>query len=170
MKLNAKLSVGLMVMAGLGMMVGCEEKKPAAPVSTPAAAAAGHDHDHDHDHGHSHGGEKAVVLGTTTIGDFLAIAARGEAKFEAGKEAAVTVSVSAAPGKTASAKAVRFWVGAQDAKGSVKAKGEIADAKKAPNDWHQHADVPKPLPEGAKLWVEIEDEKGAPSTGSFDLK
>jgi hypothetical protein len=62
---------------------------------------------------------------------------------------------------------VRFWIGLQDANGSVKAK--IEDPKE-PNRWHTHTEVPSPLPEGSKLWVEVEIEGGQKTAGSIDLK
>ena len=63
-------------------------------------------------------------------------------------------------------KAVRFWVGTQDAKGSVKAKAE----EETPDNWHTHAEVPDPLPPGSKFWVEVEPPAGETFTASFDLK
>ena len=79
-----------------------------------------------------------------------------------GGEAAFDVTVTGG-GKP---KAVRFWVGAEDAKGSVKAKAE----EEAGNAWHTHVEVPGPLPAGSKLWVEIEPADGLPFKVSFDLK
>jgi hypothetical protein len=171
MRMNAKLGTAVLVAAGL-LMVGCDEKKPTTPATTQPGAKTvekGHDHDHDHDHGHDHDHAKIVNLGPANIGTFVAIAARGEGKIVAGNESAVTVSVAPAAGTTAKATAVRFWVGTQDAKGSLKAKGEVEDPKK-PNDWHEHVEIPKPLPEGSKLWVEIVDDKGVEAVGSYDLK
>jgi hypothetical protein len=52
---------------------------------------------------------------------------------------------------TATVVGVRFWIGTQDAKGSIKAKAE-------------------PMPAGSKLLVEVEDVKGARSIASFELK
>jgi hypothetical protein len=64
---------------------------------------------------------------------------------------------------------VRFWIGSQDAKGSIKAKADIEDPKQT-NHWHTHAEIPEPMPAGAKLWVEIETEGGEKTAGNFDLK
>lgn len=50
----------------------------------------------------------------------------------------------------------------------MKAKAEGGDAKN-PSHWHSHTEAPSPLPEGAKLWVEIETSAGK-VVGSFDLK
>ena len=67
------------------------------------------------------------------------------------------------------AAAVRFWIGTEDAKGSVKAKAEVEDPKD-PNRWHVHAEVPSPIPAGSRFYFEIEDDKGGTHVGSFDLK
>jgi len=63
-------------------------------------------------------------------------------------------------------KAVRFWVGTEDAKGSVKAKAE----EETTDNWHAHAEVPDPLPAGSKFWVEVEPPTGETFKASFDLK
>lgn len=77
----------------------------------------------------------------------------------------VPVDLWVAAGTGAKVGAVRAWIGAQDAKGSLKAKMELEK-----DNYHNHIEVPKPLPSGSKLWVEIEDDKGAKAVGSFDLK
>jgi hypothetical protein len=59
---------------------------------------------------------------------------------------------------------VRFWIGSEDAKGSVKAKAEDEDGH-----WHTHCEAPSPMPEGSKLWVEIE-KGGDRQVVGFDLK
>jgi hypothetical protein len=63
-------------------------------------------------------------------------------------------------------KAVRFWVGTEAGTESVKAKAE----EETPDNWHTHAEVPKPLPAGSKFWAEVEPPTGAPFKVSFDLK
>jgi hypothetical protein len=83
--------------------------------------------------------------------------------------APIDVTITPAAGSTGSIAAVRFWIGTEDAKGSVKAKAEVENAAD-PDRWHVHAEIPNPMPEGSMLWVEIEDDKGAISTGSFDLR
>jgi hypothetical protein len=147
-------------------LTGCESKAP-EPVKAPNAnnvpPAPAHD-DHD-DH---HGGP-VIDLGTGTIGAFSVKATRDQGQIVAGKDAPVDTTVTPASGGTAKAVAVRFWIGTEDGKGSVKAKADIEDPKE-PNRWHTHAEIPNPLPAGSKLWVEIEDDKGAIVTGSFDLK
>lgn len=163
-------ALSLAPLAALSTLTGCEEKKPAP---TPAKAD---DHDgHDHGPGGEHGAGKAghggavISLGEQTIGAFSAKATRDEGQIVAGKDAPFDVTVTPVAGATTKAVAVRFWVGTQDAKGSVKAKAEIENPQE-PNRWHVHAEIPSPMPAGSKLWVEIEDDKGGTSVGSFDLK
>ena len=118
----------------------------------------GHDHDHsDHDH-HDHG--VTTPLGEQTANGYTASASRlGDIK--PGAETPISLTLKA----TAKPAAVRFWIGTQDAKGSLKAK---AEAEK--DGWHTHVEAPKPLPAEAKLWVEIESEKGEKTLTSFDLR
>jgi hypothetical protein len=162
-------ALSLAPFAAVSTLTGCEEKKPAA---TPGNAD-----DHGHDHGPSgeqaaakagHGGA-VIALGEQTIGSFSAKATRDEGQIVAGKDAPIDVTVTPAAGGAVKAVAVRFWIGSQDAKGSVKAKAEIENPQE-PNRWHVHAEIPNPMPAGSKLWVEIEDDKGGISVGSFDLK
>jgi hypothetical protein len=84
----------------------------------------------------------------------------------AGGDAPIDVWVT---GGTAKVVGVRFWIGTEDAKGSIKAKAEI-EFPAEPNHWHTHAEIPDPMPAGSKLWVEVEDDKGGRSVASFDLK
>lgn len=115
-----------------------------------------------------HGGA-IIPLGNTTIGPFNVMATRDEGLIIEGKDAPIDVTVTASTGSTVTAIAVRFWIGTQDAVGSMKAKSEIENPAE-PNRWHTHADVPDPIPAGSKLWVEIETDAGTKVTGSFDLK
>ncbi|HYE05905.1 MAG TPA: hypothetical protein VEL07_10360 [Planctomycetota bacterium] len=112
--------------------------------------------------GHSHGDE--VALGTATMGEWQVTANRiGE--WKAGTDGAATVDL--VPAKPA-AKAVRVWIGTEDAAGSVKAKGEAETAH--PGGWHCHVAVPNPIPEGAAFWVAIEDDAGGRHKASFPLE
>jgi hypothetical protein len=162
-------ALSLVPLAAVSSLTGCEEKKPAA---TPAKADAhGHDHAPSGEHATSkagHGGA-VIALGEQTIGSFFAKATRDQGQIVAGKDAPCDVTLTPASGATTKAVAVRFWIGTQDAKGSVKAKAEIENPKE-PNRWHVHAEVPNPMPAGSKLWVEIEDDKGGTVAGSYDLK
>jgi hypothetical protein len=156
------LTLSIALAASLAILPACDDKKPTPPATTGGAGAK-----HD-DHGHSHGGG-LIDLGQATIGQFSVKAARDEGKVIAGKDAGIDANVTAAAGSTAKVAAVRFWIGTEDAKGSVKAKAEIEDPKE-PSGWHTHAEIPNPMPADAKLWVEVEDDKGVKATGSFDLK
>lgn len=156
-------------------MSGCDKK---APTTTPAAGGAhtddhdhaagdGHDHGDDHDHadapanGDDHGHGATTALGELVV-DGMTIRASRDGAITPGSDAAIDVWVT---GSTAPVAAVRFWVGTQDAKGSVKAKAELEK-----DNWHTHVEVPNLLPEASKLWVEVETDAGAKSLASFDLK
>jgi hypothetical protein len=115
-----------------------------------------------------HGGP-VIQLGEATIGSFNVKATRDEGAIVAGKDAPIDVTVTPAAGSNAKAVAVRFWIGAEDARGSVKAKADIENPAE-PNRWHTHAEIPNPIPAGSRLWVEIEDDQGRTSLGGFDLR
>jgi hypothetical protein len=85
-------------------------------------------HDHDHEHGEDH--HDSVPLGETAMNGLKIVATQHETP-KPGGEAAFDVTVTGG-GKP---KAVRFWVGTEDAKGSVKAKAE-AEAGNAMRDPH----------------------------------
>ena len=162
----------LMFVVALGAFVAGCEKQPEAPSSsgttesakaptkpttakpeaTPPAPSAGH-----------HGA--VIELGNATIGPFSVRASRDQGEIKPGGDAPIDVWVN---GGTEKVSAVRFWIGTQDAQGSVKARADIEDPNE-PNHWHTHAEVPNPLPPGSKLWVEIETEGGKKTTGSFEL-
>lgn len=152
------------------MVFGCDKKSetpaektvekagaPTQPAATkpeaPPAPAAGH-----------HGA--VIELGNATIGAFSVRASRDQGEIKPGGDAPIDVWLTGSLDKVV---AVRFWIGTQDAKGSVKAKADIEDPKE-PNHWHTHAEVPSPLPPDSKIWVEIEMQGGEKSHGSFDLK
>lgn len=109
-----------------------------------------------------HGGE-VIALGTTKLGAFEVRASRDKVEFKPGGDAPIDVWIDGGVGKGVAA--VRFWIGAEDAKGSIKAKADIEDGK-----WHTHVEIPSPLPGGSKLWVEVEESGGKKTIGSFDLK
>jgi hypothetical protein len=138
--------------------VGCNEEtspspqatNPAAPASQAPAAAAPHA-------GAPH---NRMPLGETTMGG-LKLVATQDAPAKPGGEGAFDVVITG--GKP---KAVRFWVGTEDAKGSVKAKAD----EETPDNWHTHAELPDPLPAGSKFWVEVEPPTGETFKVSFDFK
>ena len=47
---------------------------------------------------------------------------------------------------------VRGWIGTEDAKGSMKSRWTIDDVA----NMHGHVEVPDPIPQGSKLWLELE--------------
>lgn len=167
---------------GLFGLLGACENKPTTPPPAPTPANsgasapkhddhAGHDHakgdkhdDHDHAAGDKHDDHDShgptTVLGNASIGSFAVVASRA-GDVTPGGEIAVDIDITPAAGTAAKVGAVRVWIGEQDGKGSMKAKLDSD---------HGHVEVPKPMPAGSKLWVEIEDDKGAKSLGSFDLK
>lgn len=62
-------------------------------------------------------------------------------------------------------KAVRVWVGTEDASGVMVVKTEIE------NDYnHGHLEVPNPIPAGVALWIEIENPAGETFKGSTPLE
>ncbi len=161
------LTAGVVMSAALLGQAGCEKKgeKPAKQSGSASGGAKHDDHDHapgdGHDHGDEHDHGATTQLGEQAAGGFTMKASRdGEVK--PGEDAAIDVWVS---GGTAKITAVRFWIGTQDAKGSVKAKAELEK-----DNWHTHVEIPKPLPDGSKLWVEVETDKGEKAVAGFDLK
>lgn len=160
----------MMVVAG-----GCDKK---APAPTPVAGSGGaHDHDHptgdghdhgddhdhtdDHDHGAGHAHGATTQLGEQVVGG-VKIRASCDGEIKAGGDAPIDVWIAAADSKIA---AVRFWIGTRDARGSVKARAELEK-----DNWHTHVEVPSPLPEASKLWVEVETDAGKKFVAGFDLR
>ncbi len=130
-------------------------------------ASGEHDHDHDHDHDHAHEKEMAedghgatVELGEKAVGEFQVKASR-DGDVKAGAELPVDIWITGGPKVVA----VRFWIGTEDAKGSMKAKAELER-----DNWHTHGEVPSPMPTGSMLWIEIEAEGGLKTVANFDLK
>ncbi|MBM4014232.1 MAG: hypothetical protein FJ293_04615 [Planctomycetes bacterium] len=132
---------------------GCGDNSKSAGGGTPDQPAAPKTGDH--------GAAAVTALGEQEINGMQVRASR-DGQGALGADAPIDVWVN---GGTAGLAAVRFWIGSEDAKGSIKAKAEIEDDK-----WHTHAEVPTPLPAGSKLWVELETQKGEKSVLSFDLK
>ncbi|MSR41472.1 MAG: hypothetical protein EXS10_06175 [Phycisphaerales bacterium] len=143
--------------------------------SNPAPSDAAHE-GHDHE-GHKHDAQTpdaqtapaqttddhgaTTVLGEQTSGGFTVRASRDGVVIE-GAEAAIDVWIT---GGTTKVSSVRFWIGEESGAGSVKAKAELEA-----DNWHTHAEVPKPLAAGSKLWIEIHDDANVKSVVGFDLK
>lgn len=174
MKSNLTLAfpTALILLAGTATLTGCDKKpeSQAAPAPTPTSTgkdAHGHDHEDDHaggaghDHGDEHDHGPTTQLGEVTVEGYTIKASR-DGGITPGGDAPIDAWVTGGASKV---NAVRFWIGTQDAKGSMKAKAEL---KK--DNWHTHVEVPKPMPEGSKLWVEIDAEGREKVLASFDLK
>lgn len=164
--------VALVLLAGAATLTGCDKKpdSQAAPAPTPAPAGTGsHTHGDDHGHadgsGHDHGDDHdhgpTTQLGEVIV-DGYTIKASRDGGITAGGDAPIDVWIT---GGLSKATAVRFWIGTQDAKGSMKAKAELEK-----DNWHTHVEVPKPLPQGSKLWVEIDAEGREKVLAGFELK
>jgi len=167
---------------GIGLAACDRSEKPgsAAKSPTPVSARSGDDHEHETGDGHNHSadrerarkdeaagqaghGAEAIELGTTKLGELSVRASRDKGEIKAGGDAPIDAWIDGGVGKGVTA--VRFWIGTQDAKGSIKAKAEIEDGK-----WHTHVEVPDPLPAEGKLWVEVESTGGTKQALGFDLR
>mgnify|MGYP001174123003 CR=1 FL=1 len=139
---------------------GCEKKlEPSKPATSDTSTQK--DHAHKDGDGHDHGA--TTQLGEQSAGGFTIKASR-DGDITPGKDAAIDVWVTAAGGGDARVTAVRFWIGTQDAKGSVKAKAELEK-----DNWHTHAEIPSTMPAGSKLWVEVETDGGTKTVVGFNL-
>lgn len=103
-----------------------------------------------HADGHSHANR--VALGGIRVGDHT-IDVFQITKVEAGKEGDFDLDFPA--GKPLPS-AVRGWIGNESGQGSMKVRFE----KETDSRMHGHPEVPKPLPAGSALWVEIETPSG----------
>lgn len=147
-----KISVLFASVLLVAAVQGCKDDHSHGPKSPPASQPA--------DGGSAH--PNAVKIGETTKNG-LTFAAKQDEKVTAGGEGAFDLAISGfADGQKP--KAVRFWVGTEDAKGSVKARATEETA----GNWHTHVEIPKPLDPGAKFWAEVEPATGEKFTVSFD--
>jgi hypothetical protein len=153
---------GLMFAACLGVAVlstGCNDDSGKSQPSTGGAASSGGAAPAATQQATS-GEHKRLPIGETTMSGLKLVATMDEPVKPGGEGAFDVVITGGKP------KAVRFWVGTENAEGSVKAKAE----EETTDNWHTHAEVPDPLPAGSKFWVEVEPQTGAPFKTSFDLK
>ena len=159
------------LMLWLAMTLGCE-KKPEQPKSgsSPAAQKDEHGYDSGSHEGHEHGAEGSShehhagerhELGATKVGEFE-VSASYSGTIAPGKEVDVDLALKGERGKVA---AIRAWIGAEDAKGSIKAKAAPEGA-----GYHAEVEAPDPLPADAAVWVEIETHQGQMLVGSLVLK
>jgi hypothetical protein len=161
-----KLTAALLAAFSLALLPACKDSTSPAPKK--ASATNAHNHAHDEGDPSDHHGGPVIQLGTAAIGPYQAIATRDQGAIEPGKDAPIDVTITPSEAAAAPIAAVRFWIGTEDARGSVKARADIEDPNE-PNRYHTHAEIPAPLPPGSKLWVEVEDTQGGHHIGSFDL-
>ncbi|MBL9075920.1 MAG: hypothetical protein JNL08_00370 [Planctomycetes bacterium] len=121
--------------------------QPAGPTGGQAPAAA------DHGHGTPH------PLGDLTIGAHTFRVVQ-EGDLHAGAEAVFTLEF---PTGKPRPEIVRVWVGVESGQGSMKARM----MKEGNRELHNHVEVPNTLPEGSKVWVEIE-ENGQKARAAID--
>jgi hypothetical protein len=152
------------------VLLGCDDHghphddpKPAADTAASTQPAGGGGHGHDHGPGADHAHDAPATahdLGAVTVAGY-SLRIQQETAITPGKEADFAIAVS---GGTGEPKAMRLWVGVESGAGSTKVR-----THKHGDQMEAHVEVPSPLPEGAKLWVEVETDQGR-ATGSVDLK
>jgi hypothetical protein len=112
------------------------------------------------DHGHEHDAAIRHDLGSAAVGAYeVRVARYGD--LTPGQECDVDISLG---GGAAAAAAVRVWIGVEDGSGSMKARAEAEG-----EGFHAHVEAPDPMPQDARLWVEVESADGQTSRGSFAL-
>lgn len=137
-------------LVGLALTACGGETKPAATAPTKPAAAANELGAHNH-------GE-ARELGSIKIGDTEVVVAL-LSKIEAGSQADVDLDF---PANAKMPSVIRGWIGVESAEGSRKAKFH----KEGDHGMHGHCEVPKTIPAGSKVWIELEMD-GKTTTASF---
>lgn len=145
-------------------MVGCEKSSDQKSATPQAKSGGDSNAGKTPDAGTSDHGNP-IALGTHPIGEYEVRASRDAGAIVPGGDAPIDVWLTGDISKVA---AVRFWIGSESGMESIKARADIEN-KSEPNHWHTHAEVPKPLPEGSRLWVEIETDSGA-EAAAFELK
>lgn len=118
--------------------------KQATPTATPAPSAAKADAT-AHEHVHT----DRQDLGELTLGSHK-VRVFQVSPLTAGQEGDFDLDFEA--GKALPAAAVRGWVGSEDGAGSRK----VRFAKETEARMHGHPEVPSPLAQDAKVWIEIE--------------
>ncbi len=105
--------------------------------------------EHKHEHGEEH------KLGEITLNESVfTVILVGHA--HAGEEVEVKLMPKGALPKGT----LRAWIGSENGKGSAKGKAHAEDGGLC-----VHAEVPKPIPAEAKVWVELEDEGNKSKAG-----
>ena len=154
-------------------LFGCEGKQESTVKSvqeTPEAhegdahaelhAEESHTEGHDkssHAHSHEESGQTTYELTLANVA--LEVRYRGDGV----PGSVLDVSLIAVGGDRPAT--IRVWVGVESGKGSRKTKVHSHGAT-----YHAHANVPSDLPEGSKLWVEVQAMNGEKESGSIDLQ
>jgi hypothetical protein len=109
----------------------------------------GHGKEAGHVDDHGGGGHGAMVsLGSIQLGG-VAVDVELEGALEPGNELGVEISFAKDKPLVGT---VRAWVGVESANGSM--KGKLV--KEGDTALHGHLEVPKSLPEGSKIWFEVD--------------
>jgi len=107
--------------------------------------------------GHSHEGEPHA-LGTADAGGVEVFVTRiGD--LTPGGETLFELEIEDDPGIVA----VRIWVGDESGRGSLKSLA----GRDGPGRYHAHVELDDTLPEGSRVWIEVETEEGT-ETGSVE--
>ena len=127
---------------------------------TETHAEESHTEGHDkssHAHSHEESGQTTYELTLANVA--LEVRYRGDGV----PGSVLDVSLIAVGGDRPAT--IRVWVGVESGKGSRKTKVHSHGAT-----YHAHANVPSDLPEGSKLWVEVQAMNGEKESGSIDLQ
>ncbi len=166
--MNTVRTLALATTIAVGLSLGACTRSAAPGSNTPDdhTHTEGDGHDHGPEGGDDHGHEDGptIALGEAAAGAFTIRASRDAGEVAPGGDCPIDAWVTGG-----NVTAVRFWIGTQDAAGSIKARAEIENPAD-PTRWHTHTEVPSPLPAGAMLWVEVEDAAGATFAASFALQ
>lgn len=109
----------------------------------------GHAKEAGHTDDHGGGGHGAMVsLGSIQLGG-VPVEVEQEGAMEPGKELGIEISFAKDKPLVGT---VRAWVGVESANGSLKDKL----MKEGDTALHGHLEVPKPLPDGSKIWFEVD--------------
>ena len=144
------------------LVAGCKDDDKSTGSATPQGTGSGGAGSAQQTPATQTGEHNRIPMGEKTVGGLKLVATTdGPVKAKGGGEGVFDLVITG--GKP---KAVRFWVGTEDAKGSVKAKAE----EETTDNWHTHVEVPDPIPAGSTFWIEVEPQDGQASKASFDLK
>ncbi|MCA9300533.1 MAG: hypothetical protein KDA28_15790 [Phycisphaerales bacterium] len=136
--------------AALLLLGACGQESPPEPAPNSTGTPSSGDTDH-------HGGARS--LGTATIGEtVLEVSFGGDVTPGAEGHVDIEQTAGAAPA------AVRVWIGLEDGVGSRKSKADGSDGH-----FHGHVQAPTTIPEGAALWIEVEQADGTRGTTSLPL-